>query len=189
MADKTNTSLANYFLNQLMNQQNYIGKEQYNFGRDTLAESKGDINYLQDFFKNILTGDDKGKLLDFINPDEINQGYDQAISTASELSPRGGLRTSTLGNLDFMKMGDIQKRLQEVRSKSPEALTQLAGLLANIGSGSINAGQNAFNTNLQTVLAQLGFYQQDKANKAALIGGIISAAGSVGGVLAGKIGK
>lgn len=189
MANKQNTQLANYFLSQLLNQQNYIGKEQYGFGQETQKAAVGDINYLQDFFKNMLEGKDSGKLLDFVNPDEINANYNNAISTASELAPRGGLRASTIGNLDFQKMSDIQKLLQGVKAKSPDALMQLSAILANIGSGSINAGQNAFGQNLQAVLGQLGFNQQDKANKAALIGGLISAAGSVGGVLAGKLFK
>jgi hypothetical protein len=188
MADKTNTSLANYFLNQLMNQQNYIGKEQYNLGTDTLKSSIGSINDLQDFFKNMLTGKDTGKLLDFVNPDEINKSYDTAVNTATELSPRGGLRTSTLGNLDFQKMGDIQKLIQGVREKAPDALTQLAGMLGNIGSSSINAGENAFGQNLQSVLAQLGFDQRDKDRRAELIGGIIAAAGSTAGAVACVVG-
>jgi len=186
MADKNNTSLANYFLNQLLNQSNFVGKQQFSFGADTLTKSVGDVNYLQDFFKNILEGNDTGKLLDFVNTDDINKNYEQAVATASELAPRGGLRESTLGNLDFMKMKDVQNLLQQVKAKSPDALIQLASLLANIGSGSVAAGENAFGQNLQAVLGQLALADKDKDRKNTLLGGLISSAGAIAGAFAGK---
>lgn len=188
MADKRNTALGTHFLNTIMNEQAWLGRHLSTFGHETLTEAKGDINYLETFFKDILEGKNPEQLLDFINADDINESYANAENNAAQFGVRGGARAGILANMPFEKAGEIRNLIAGVKAKSPDALMQLAQLMGNLGGAGVSGGQNAYNTGLQAVMGALGLHENDKDRKAALIGNLISAGGRIAGAFAGGAG-
>ncbi len=184
-SSSSSSSTTQQQLDPLIKLQTQIAEASGKSGQEDLASARGGINYVQDFYKKILTGsdDDLLKLLDVTG---ATKNIDENEQLSSELGVRGGRRASVLGNASFARDAALNNLLKQFRFSAPNQIAQLNQVLANIGLGelstSVGAGAQASNTSLN--IAQLG--QQEADRRTSLISSIMGTAGSLAGVLLAK---
>lgn len=136
------------------------------------------------YFRSILGGD-RTNLLKNLDATAITRSYDEQARQNYELAPRGGRRAATAANLDFSKMSELNKLLQYLRGQAPGQIANIAQALTGQGSARLGSAINSMNavTGLRTGIenANEQLQQQAADRKAALIGSIFEAAGSVAG--------
>lgn len=167
-----------------------IGGEQSTAANADFAKAGTGYDDALNFYRNILSGnrDDLLKILDTSN---VTKAYDEQERQNYELAPRGGRRAATGANLEFSKLGELNKLLQALRGQAPGQIAAIAQALSSQGVARLGSSINAINsvTGLRTGIEQSNaqIQQQEADRKAALIGSIIGSAGTVlGGWLGSK---
>lgn len=95
------------------------------------------------YYQKLLSGDDS-TLMEAVGPDvsTVSSQYQAARRAASEFAPRSGGRAQSLEETRYKEMADIQNLIRRARTGAPDALTQLAQILSNIGLSEMS-GSNA----------------------------------------------
>ena len=178
---KKEDELYRNIMSQLMpfiNQNNARSAELYNAGVATTNFAENEIKGLLDFYKNLQTGEDRTKLLDFVGADQITDEYNNMERVIAELAPRGGRRASELGNLDFARMDNISDLLFGVRAKAPEARAALVQALASIGTTKLGGSSDQNSAILGAFNLGTEQYQRAQDRRTSTINSILGALGS-----------
>lgn len=156
----------------------YSGQAKEDYSKATLGYDEA-----MKYYQNILNGS-REDLLGTIDATGATAALNEQERQNYELAPRGGRRAATAMNLDFSKMAELNKLLQYLKGQAPGQIANISQAFANMGQGKLAAamGGTAGGTNILFGEEQIA--QQEKDRKAALIGSILGAAGSVLGTFA-----
>lgn len=110
-------------------------------GRSFLDLFQSTLNPVTSYFSRLLSGD-RGAMMETLGPEIASTGeaYDQARRTAATSMPRGGLRSSTTGDLLADKTRTISNLFSAVRPMAAQNLMQIAPIYGNVGQGLTGQG-------------------------------------------------
>jgi hypothetical protein len=156
----------------------YSGEADQDYNKATVGYDNA-MKYYQD----ILNGS-RENLLKTVDASGATAALDEQERQNYELAPRGGRRAATASNLEFSKMGELNKLLQYLRGQAPGQIANIAQAFANMGQGKLAAAMGGTAGGTGIILNEEQIRQQEKDRKANLIGSILGAAGSVLGAFA-----
>lgn len=172
-------------LDPLIALQRQIAEATSKSGQADLASARGGLDFVQNFYKRILEGNDTD-LLSMLDVSGATRNIDENEQLASELGVRGGRRAATLGQASFSRDAALNNLLKQLKFSAPDKIAQINQVLANMGLGqlstSVGAGSQASNTAFNT--QQLG--QQEADRRTSLITGIMGTIGTVAGAVLGR---
>lgn len=172
----------------LIDVQTATAKQASSEGFSDTGKARGDLTFVSDWFKKIMTGsdDDLMKLLDI---DGLTKSIDENEQQMSEQGVRGGRRAAVLGSAYFDRDALIDKTLKQLRFAAPDKIADIAAQIGQLGLGEIGAGTGAANSAGNMLLSVKEMQQREKDRRAALIGNILGAAGSALGAYFGSKGN
>jgi len=148
------------------------------------------------YYSDILSGD-RQKMLEAQAPEVSNimSGYNAARKAGSEFTPRGGGRVQSLEEAPYKEAGDVTRLLEQSRPGAAQALTQISGLLSDLGISELGIGTQelaraASEKDYQEAVRYSHGIATAKMVLGGLVGGLTGAAGGggAGGFLGGALG-
>ncbi len=120
---------------------------QINAGTDMLNRGNENTTSGTNFLNTILNGN-QANTAAMLQPNinQIREGDQNAIQTASTLMPRGGGRSSTLFQMPFRANAQISNLFNGTRAAAAGGLAQIGQGQSGQGAGLFGIGNNALNT-------------------------------------------
>lgn len=159
---------------QSMGLQSGVASSLTGAGTGTLASGTQSMQSVMGQLQKIMGGGQAG--LEAVAPqvNTVASQYQGARQAASQLSPRGGGRNSTLANSQTAEMGDVQKMMFGAADKARGQLGTLSSQMASLGLGEeatgIGASEGAADIGLQN--APFAAQQQQQIGQS--LGGLLS---------------
>lgn len=178
----SSSSVSQAQLDPLIQLQTKIAEAAGKSGQEDIASARGGINFVQDFYRKILTGSDD-ELLKLLDVSGATRNIDENEQLMSEIGVRGGQRASVLGQSSFNRDAAINNLLKQLRFSAPGQIANLNQVLGNIGLGELSTAVGAGAQASNTLFGQANISQQEADRRTNLISSILGTAGSLAGVI------
>jgi hypothetical protein len=110
-----------------------------NTGLNYLNQFSNNLQGPTNYFQSLLSGNQAQSTAALApNINQIQGQQNQALQSASNLSPRGGGRSSTLFNLPFQAASQISGLYNSLRPQAAQGLESIAGMEGNMGSNLVD---------------------------------------------------
>jgi hypothetical protein len=118
-----------------------------NTGMNFLNQARGTLAGPSNYFQQLLSGN-QAATTQALAPDinRIRQQNQGILQATNSLAPRGAGRSGTLFNLPFQTSANVSGLYNQVRPQAAQGLTQIGGLLGQLGLGAGGLGANYFNS-------------------------------------------
>lgn len=184
-SSSSSSSATNAQLDPLIQIQRQIAEAAGKSGQADITSARGGLDFVQNFYKKILTGSDD-ELLSMLDVSGATRNIDENEQLASELGVRGGRRASILGNASFSRDAALNNLLKQLRFSAPDKLAQLNQVLGNIGLGELSTAVGAGAQASNTIFGKENVNQQEADRRTSLITGIMSTVGTIAGAALGR---
>lgn len=181
----SSSSISQAQLDPLIRLQTQISESAGRAGQQDISSAREGIGFVQDFYKKILSGSDDD-LMQLLDVTGATRNIDENEQLASELGVRGGRRAAALGQASFSRDAALNNMLKQLRFATPNQLAQLNQVLANIGLGELSTAVGAGAQASNSIFNVANLNQQEADRRNSLINNIISTAGSIAGIFAGR---
>lgn len=167
-------------LNPLIQAQTKVTTQAGAAGLSDTGKSRSDLDYVSNWFKNILTGSDDS-LLKMFDTSGLTKNIDENQQQLNESGVRGGARAATIGGASFNRDAAINKALQSLRFAAPDKIADIASRIGSLGLGELGAATGASAGASSNLFGIEQLKQADADRRTQLIGSIFEAIGAVTG--------
>lgn len=179
-SSNTQTDALNQSQLDLVNLQKEFAQYGFPASQENFGKASGSYDTALDFYKKILTGSDD-EILKLINADEFTKSTDESQALAYNIGGRSGTRAASLANNSFDRSAILQKIISGIRAQAPGEISNLGQAFANMGAQQAGASTGTAQGASNIIFGIKQLQQQEADRRAALIGSLIGAAGSVAG--------
>lgn len=161
------TKQAQNNLGGLSGQATDLSRTETGQGQGLLNVGQPNVQSGTNFFQTLLNGN-RANSTALLQPqiDQIRQGAQNQLQSASTLMPRGGGRSGTLFNASYAPQSQIQSLFNPLRSTAATTLPQIGLQQQQLGTNLFNIGNQPLNTatGASNDLVQAGQRQQQISN-------------------------
>jgi hypothetical protein len=154
-------------------------------GKESITGGLGGLNEVQDFYQSIMSGDVG---LDYFNSPELTQNQDENQRILEEFGVRGGRRAADLSGLQVSRESSLNKAYQNLKQQAPQGLQNVSGQILDYGQQASTLALGAYSDIVDKYLnefnIELGGRENASDRKAAIINGVLAAAGTAIGFAA-----